>query len=83
MRNHADNGAEVAFIVADKYQNRGLGSHLLESMIAIARAEGISRLDGTVLSENINMKDLLMRAGFHFGPPEDGAVTALLDLSKK
>jgi acetyltransferase len=83
VRNHSDNGAEVAFIVADKYQNRGLGSHLLESMIAIARAEGIARLDGTVLSENINMKDLLMRAGFLFGPPADGAVTALLDLSKK
>jgi acetyltransferase len=83
VRNHSDNGAEVAFIVADKYQNRGLGSHFLESMIAIARTEGISRLDGTVLSENINMKDLLMRAGFHFGSPEDGSVTALLDLSRK
>jgi acetyltransferase len=82
VRNHSDNGAEVAFIVADKYQNRGLGSHLLECMIAIARAEGISRLDGTVLSENVNMKDLLMRSGFQFGTPEDGAVTALLDLSR-
>jgi acetyltransferase len=83
VRNHSDDGAEVAFIVADKYQNQGLGSHFLECIIAIARAEGISRLDGTVLSENVNMKDLLVRAGFQFGTPEDGAITAQLDLSKK
>jgi hypothetical protein len=29
------------------------------------------------------MKDLLVRAGFQFGTPEDGAITAQLDLSKK
>ncbi len=80
VRSHSGNAAEVAFIVADKFQNRGLGSHLMESMIDVARAEGIAQLEGTVLSENTNMKDLLMRAGFHFGPPEDGAVSALLDL---
>ena len=83
VRSHSGNGAEVAFIVADKFQNRGLGSHLLEFMIGVARAEGIGQLEGTVLSENTNMKDLLMRAGFHFGPPADGTVSALLDLQKK
>ncbi len=82
VRNHSDSGAEVAFIVADKYQNRGLGSHFLECLIAIARAEGIPRLDGAVLSENMNMKDVLVRAGFQFGTPEDGAITAHLDLTK-
>jgi acetyltransferase len=82
VREHSGNGAEVAFIVADKYQNRGLGSHFLECLITIARAEGISRLDGAVLSENVNMKDVLLRAGFQFGTPEDGAITAHLDLSK-
>jgi acetyltransferase len=83
IRNHTGEGAEVAFIVADKYQNRGLGSHMLESIIKIARNEGIERLEGAMLSENFNMKDIFSRAGFRFGPPEEGAVSAELDLRNR
>jgi acetyltransferase len=80
IRNHTGEGAEVAFIVADKYQNRGLGSHLLECIISIARREGIGHLEGAMLAENFNMKDIFSRAGFRFGPPEEGAVAARLAL---
>ena len=78
IRNHADQGAEVAFIVADKYQKRGLGSHLLECLIAVARREGVAYLEGAMLAENFNMKDIFSRAGFRFGMPEDGAIPAKL-----
>lgn len=81
VRNHTGEGAEVAFIVADKFQNRGLGSHLLECMVQIARREGISELQGAMLAENENMKDLFVRAGFRFGPPQEGMLTAKLALS--
>ena len=30
VRNHSGNSAEFAFLVADKFQNRGMGTHLLE-----------------------------------------------------
>jgi acetyltransferase len=80
IRKHSDNSAEVAFLVADKFQNRGLGTHLLERMIEIARKEGISSLEGATLSENFNMKDMFVKAGFRFAPPEDGVVTAELHL---
>jgi acetyltransferase len=80
VRNHTGEGAEVAFIVADKYQNRGLGSHLLECIIQIARREGLDYLEGSMLAENFNMKDIFSRAGFRFGPPEEGAVSAVLRL---
>ena len=80
IRKHSDNNAEVAFLVADKFQNRGLGTHLLERMIEIARKEGISCLEGATLSDNFNMKDMFVKAGFRFAPPEDGVVTAELHL---
>jgi acetyltransferase len=80
IRKHSDNTAEVAFLVADNFQKRGLGTHLLERMIFIARKEGISGLEASTLSENYNMKDMFARAGFRFLPPEDGVLTALLTL---
>ncbi|MGE5322906.1 MAG: GNAT family N-acetyltransferase, partial [Actinomycetota bacterium] len=82
IRKHSDNTAEVAFLVADKFQNRGLGTLLLEKMIHIARQEGISGLEGATLSDNYGMKDMFARAGFRFSPPEDGVVTAVLHLKE-
>ena len=70
----------MAFIVADKYQNRGLGSHLLECLIGVARREGLSHLEGAMLAENYNMKDIFSRAGFRFGSPVDGTLEARLYL---
>lgn len=78
VRNHSDAGAEVAFIVADRFQNRGLGSHLLECLVTVARREGIVYLEGAMLAENYNMKDLFSRAGFRFGTPMDGTISAKL-----
>ena len=80
IRKHSDNSAEVAFLVTDKFQNRGLGTYLLERTIHIARKEGVAALEAATLSENFNMKDLFVRAGFRFSPPEDGVVSARLQL---
>jgi acetyltransferase len=81
IRKHADTTAEVAFLVADKFQNRGLGTHLLHRMVEIARKEGVAALEGATLSENYGMKDMFTRAGFKFSAPEDGVVTAVLPLA--
>ena len=81
IRNHNSNSAEVAFLVADNFQNRGLGTYLLESIMKIARQEGIAVLEASTLSENFNMKDMFVRAGFIFSVPEDGVVTATLRLA--
>ena len=80
IRKHSDNSAEVAFLVADKFQNRGLGTHMLDTTIQIARKEGISTLEGATLSDNFNMKEMFIKAGFHFAPPEDGVASAELQL---
>jgi acetyltransferase len=80
IRKHSDNSAEVAFLVADKFQHRGLGTHLLEQVIAIARKEGIDTLEGATLADNYNMKDMFIKAGFRFAPAQDGVATAELRL---
>jgi acetyltransferase len=80
IRNHSGNKAEVALIVADQYQRRGLGTTLLKSIIDVARKEGIATLYGTMLWENSGMKDLFTKAGFRFGAPEAGVASALLEL---
>jgi acetyltransferase len=81
IRKHSDNSAEVAFLIADKFQNRGLGTHMLDITIQIARKEGIAALEGATLADNFNMKDMFIKAGFRFAPPEDGVATAELQLT--
>jgi len=70
VRNHSGNSAEVAFLVADKFQNRGMGTHLLERIIHVARKEGVGALEAATLSENFNMKDMFVKAGFRFLSPK-------------
>src|SRR5439155_1594061 len=45
--------AEVAFVVADDHQGRGIGSVLLEHLAAAARECGLHRFVAIVLAENV------------------------------
>lgn len=56
--------AEVAFVVADEHQGRGIGTLLLEHLAAIARASGIEELEAEVLADNAKMLDVFARCGF-------------------
>jgi acetyltransferase len=80
VRKHSDNSAEVAFLVADKFQNRGLGTYFLDRTIYIAGKEGIATLEASLLAENLNMRRVLIRAGFCLSAPEEGVVTARLHI---
>ena len=53
---------------------------MLDTTIQIARKEGIATLEGATLSDNFNMKDMFIKAGFRFALPEDGVATAELRL---
>jgi RimJ/RimL family protein N-acetyltransferase len=57
--------AEVAVTVADAWQQRGLGTLLLEQLTDRARAEGITRYTALVSAENTVVVDLLRRIGAH------------------
>ena len=55
--------AEVAVVVADRYQRRGLGTILLRQLAEIAASCGIDVLEAYVLFENVRMTDLLRDCG--------------------
>jgi succinyl-CoA synthetase alpha subunit/GNAT superfamily N-acetyltransferase len=56
--------AEVAFVVADEHQGRGLGTLLLEHLALAARQRGISRFVADTLSSNREMRAVFAAAGF-------------------
>ena len=56
--------AEVAFVVEDSQQRRGLGSILLEHLAAAAQERGIRRFTAEVLSENRQMVKVFIDAGY-------------------
>jgi GNAT superfamily N-acetyltransferase len=56
--------AEVAFTVADEHQGRGIGTLLLEHLVLIARAKGISTFEADVLAENHHMLGVFEQSGF-------------------
>jgi len=56
--------AEVAFVVEDAHQGRGLGSILLEHLAAAARERGLGRFVAEVLGENGQMVRVFRDAGY-------------------
>jgi acetyl coenzyme A synthetase (ADP forming)-like protein len=56
--------AEAAFVVADEYQGRGVGTRLLEQLAARAAKVGIERFVASVRAENRPMLEVFQRAGF-------------------
>jgi GNAT superfamily N-acetyltransferase len=61
-----DGGVEagMALAVTDAWQRRGIGHGLAERLIARARANGIARLTGSTLVDNVRARSLLARLGF-------------------
>jgi ribosomal protein S18 acetylase RimI-like enzyme len=63
--------AEVALMVEDAFQHRGIGRSLLRRLRELARRRGISAFTADVAGSNFRMQDLLRRSGIplhaHFG----------------
>jgi len=56
--------AEVAFVVLDHEQDRGIASVLLQHLAAAARERGIPRFVAETLTENQAMLSVFRAAGF-------------------
>ncbi len=63
--------AEFAVIVHDAYQGQGLGQHLMERLIVVAREREVKELVGSVLRENKRMLALAKDLGFRETKPVD------------
>ncbi|MEU0968883.1 GNAT family N-acetyltransferase [Streptomyces sp. NPDC005917] len=73
--------AEVAFLVQDAHQGRGVASALLEHIAAVARERGIRRFAAEVLPANTKMIKVFTDAGYTQQRSfEDGVVRLGFDL---
>jgi len=55
--------AEVAFVVIDEYQGRGIGGALLRHLAIVARAAGLHEFVADVLTENSAMLNVFKNSG--------------------
>jgi acetyltransferase len=79
--NVSSGDAEFAVVVGDQWQGQGLGYHLMERLIAVARQRGVRRLVGLVLRENASMLRLVRDLGFQTQGSDDiSAVEVVLSL---
>ena len=75
--------AEVAFVVADSWQGRGLGTLLFENLARRARAVGIDRLVADTLAHNRPMLAVFHRAGLPVTDHiEAGVAHVVIDLGR-
>ncbi|RWE45637.1 MAG: bifunctional acyl-CoA synthetase/GNAT family N-acetyltransferase [Mesorhizobium sp.] len=74
--------AEYALLVRTDLQGHGLGWELLSQIVDYARADGIRRIEGIVLSENSKMLAMCREFGFSIThlPNDPGLVEAKLEL---
>lgn len=70
--------AELAFVVVDAYQGKGIGSALLRHVIELARDAGLKELAADVLPDNTAMLSLFGRLGFRSRTSQDPQVRHLV-----
>jgi GNAT superfamily N-acetyltransferase len=69
--------AEVAFVVADKYQHHGIGTLLLEHLADAAIRNGIATFTAQTLLENRDMIRVFMDSGFSVTTSLDHGIVAI------
>jgi len=74
--------AEVAFVVIDQYQGKGIGSILLCHLATVARGAGVQEFVAEVLAENGSMLKVFERSRLHMTTSlESGLVHVTLRLN--
>lgn len=61
---HTRNQAEVAVLVSDQCQRRGLGTQLLSQLVQVARDEKLKSLSAEMLADNLGMQAIFRKLGF-------------------
>ena len=58
------NFAEVAFVIRDEWQHKGLGTFMFKHLITLAKASGIAGFTAEVLRDNKAMQSIFNHSGF-------------------
>ena len=61
--NPATHKAEIAFLVADAWQGKGIGTFMMRSLVKIAKASNIKGFTAEVLRDNLAMIALMHKSG--------------------
>jgi acetyltransferase len=77
---HLSNEAELAVLITDENQGRGLGTELSRRLIEIARSEKLDRVTVEILGGNRQMLEVCRLLGFDLEHVEDGVVHGVLSL---
>jgi len=72
--------AEVAFIVGDDYQGRGIGTFLMGALVVTADYVGVQRFTARVLTDNHPMRAILDRFDADWHRDDLGVVTTIVDV---
>jgi len=76
--------AEVAFIVQDEWQQKGMGTFMLDYITQIARQRGVRRFYAKVLPNNKPMLAIFHNSGYKVNTEYDGeAYSITYDLTKE
>jgi GNAT superfamily N-acetyltransferase len=76
-------GAEFVILIGDAWQQRGVGTLLLETLLTHARSAGLARLHGITYSTNTAMIDLERKLGFELiNVPSDSSVREVVKVLK-
>jgi len=82
-RVHGTDEAEMAVLVSDDFQGRGLGTELIAQLIKVAKQEKIARITADILGENRTMQRVCERLGFQLKyDPDDATVKVDLRLDQ-
>lgn len=78
-----DTTAEVAFVVADAWQGRGIATALLHRLAAYARTKGIATFVAITMGSNARMIEVLRNSGFPMTTRySEGTLEVHLDITK-
>jgi protein lysine acetyltransferase len=72
--------AEIAFIVGDDYQGKGVGSFLMKALAVAASTDGVEKFSARVLSDNLAMRAILDGFGAHWEREDVGVVTTVIEV---
>ncbi|SPE29188.1 fragment of acetyl-CoA synthetase (ADP-forming) alpha and beta chains (part 2) [Candidatus Sulfopaludibacter sp. SbA3] len=61
---HGTNDAEVAVLISDKFQGRGLGKELLARLLIVGADEKLTRLTADILPDNRDVMRICEKLGF-------------------
>ena len=76
-RQGPERSAEVAFVVEEDYQGRGIASRLLMNLAALAREQNLTHFEADVLTENRSMVAVFKRCGFPMRQRREASVIHL------